>query len=115
VPPAVTGQQVSPPRIPSRGCAGDRARVQASVESAPPPASVAVRWRDAAGRTGTVPLAAAGGTSWAGTLGPFTEPGTVTWSVTATAEAGSATGPELTLTVYRCADPPITSAISPDR
>lgn len=110
-PQAVTGQQVSPPRISARGCTDDTATVRATVAPAATGTTVVLSWRHAGGGTGRAAMTGSG-TVWTGSLGPFAAPGAVTWSVTVTGAGGTATGPDGALTVRRCA--PGTVPATPD-
>ena len=54
------------------------------------PATAVIRWTTADGDAGEVDMTELGTSEATGTLGPFTDPGTVTWFVTVTDALGAA-------------------------
>ncbi|MGH3930882.1 MAG: hypothetical protein ACRDTF_12995, partial [Pseudonocardiaceae bacterium] len=103
LPPRIVGQDASPPQLGLRGCPEDRADARVTLAAEALATAVVLSW-EGAGESGSMPMLGAGAT-WSGSLGPFGEPGSVQWSVTASNAAGSTTGPTETIAVTPCTVP----------
>lgn len=87
-PPEVASKGASPSPLVVKGCEPATASVSAVVDDESGVESVALRWTGPDGATGDTAMTADGRT-WTGALGPFAEPGTVTWSIAATDTRGN--------------------------
>jgi len=89
-PPAIGSVTATPPRLSVRGCGISVQSVAATVSDAGGVAAVELV---GSGPDGSfrVPMRSGGGSTWNGSLGPFSRPGTVRWQVVATDVAGATT------------------------
>lgn len=89
-PPEVVSTRASPSPLMVEGCEPATASVSAAVNDESGVESVVLRWTDPGGATGEAAMTVDGET-WNAVLGPFAEPGTVTWSLAASDARGNTT------------------------
>ena len=99
-PPVIEYQSAAEPVVYTGDCGPTAAPVRASVPKA---ASVRLTWTEPAGALNSIDMIW-GPDEWTASLGPFADPGAVTWNVEAIdAEGNRAAGHERTLEVAACA------------
>lgn len=82
-PPEITSRGATPASLTVEGCEPSTAAVTAVVSDETALAAVTLEWTGSDDARGSAPMTDSGD-SWSGSLGPFTEPGTVTWWIIAT-------------------------------
>lgn len=102
-PPVVTELRSSEPTVYTDGCKPSQTELSASVGDESGLKSVTVNWYTSAGQKGDATMSSGGDGRYAATVGPFTSPVKVTWTVTAVDARGnsSSSSPE-TFVVTDC-------------